>query len=134
MRRSLRMGDHLAVNVTLIGGISLAGAADSRLYTAGIYPFPANPEAEGALEQAPQVPGAEATLDVTPDSATVLLITRHLTTGHAVTLWWVIFNNPSMCSDGVCGEDDVLPAPIGTSRSHAFTQNNNSGASSPHRT
>jgi len=114
MRRSLRLVGHLALYVTLIGGISLAGAADSQLYTEGIYLFPANPEVEGAFEQAPQVPEAEATLDVTPDSATVWFVTRDLPPGHAVTLWWVIFNNPSMCSDGVCGEDDVLPPPGNT--------------------
>jgi hypothetical protein len=35
--------------------------------------------------------------------------TKDLTPGDAYTLWWVIFNNPSMCSDGVCGLDDVMP-------------------------
>ena len=29
----------------------------------------------------------------------------------AYTVWWIIFNNPTACSDGVCGEDDVLPPP-----------------------
>ncbi len=27
----------------------------------------------------------------------------------AYTVWWVVFNNPSACSDGECGENDVLP-------------------------
>lgn len=30
------------------------------------------------------------------------------TPGHAVTVWYVIFNAPEMCSGGVCGEDDVF--------------------------
>ena len=27
------------------------------------------------------------------------------------SVWWVIFNDPSKCSDGECGENDVLPPP-----------------------
>lgn len=27
---------------------------------------------------------------------------------HAVTLWYVVFNDPGNCSDGVCGEDDIF--------------------------
>ena len=29
----------------------------------------------------------------------------------AYSLWYVIFNDPSGCSDGECGENDVLPPP-----------------------
>ena len=29
----------------------------------------------------------------------------------AYSVWWVIFNNPAGCSDGECGENDVLPPP-----------------------
>lgn len=29
----------------------------------------------------------------------------------AYSTWWVIFNDPSGCSDGSCGENDVLPPP-----------------------
>jgi hypothetical protein len=29
----------------------------------------------------------------------------------AYSVWWIIFNNPAGCSDGVCGENDVLPPP-----------------------
>jgi len=29
----------------------------------------------------------------------------------AYSVWWVIFNNPSGCSDSECGENDVLPPP-----------------------
>lgn len=28
--------------------------------------------------------------------------------GHAVTLWYVIFNAPENCSDDACGEDDIF--------------------------
>lgn len=33
-----------------------------------------------------------------------------LNPGDAVTLWWVVFNDPSSCSDGECGEDDFANA------------------------
>jgi len=29
----------------------------------------------------------------------------------AYSVWWVIFNNPAGCSDGECGENDMLPPP-----------------------
>lgn len=32
----------------------------------------------------------------------------HLARGHAYTYWWVVFNDPSQCSDGECGEDDLF--------------------------
>lgn len=28
--------------------------------------------------------------------------------GDVVTVWWVIFNDPSKCSDDACGEDDIF--------------------------
>lgn len=34
--------------------------------------------------------------------------TTGLQAGDAVTLWWVIFNEPQNCSDGVCGENDIF--------------------------
>ena len=29
--------------------------------------------------------------------------------GDAVTLWWVVWNNPQGCSDGICGDDEFNP-------------------------
>lgn len=37
-------------------------------------------------------------------------IRARVTPGHAVTLWYVIFNDPGAC-DGECGEDDIFSAP-----------------------
>lgn len=34
--------------------------------------------------------------------------TNGLEPGHVVTMWYVVFNNPEMCSGGECGEDDVF--------------------------
>jgi hypothetical protein len=33
--------------------------------------------------------------------------TEGLTPGNAVTLWFVIFNHPGLCSGGMCGPDDM---------------------------
>ena len=32
----------------------------------------------------------------------------HLARGHAYTYWWVVFNDPSQCSDDECGDDDLF--------------------------
>lgn len=34
--------------------------------------------------------------------------TTHLERGHAHTYWWVVFNDPSQCSGGECGLDDIF--------------------------
>jgi hypothetical protein len=43
--------------------------------------------------------------------ATLQVKTSGLTPGHAVTVWWVVFNYPENYSDGVCGGDDAFPPP-----------------------
>jgi hypothetical protein len=40
---------------------------------------------------------------------TVTVEAAGLTPGDAHTLWWVVFNNPSACSDP-CGEEILFPA------------------------
>lgn len=46
----------------------------------------------------------------TNDGISMNIDTTDLPVG-AYSVWWVIFNNPSACSDGECGENDVLPPP-----------------------
>ena len=46
----------------------------------------------------------------TVDGASVNIDTVDLPVG-ATSIWWIIFNNPSGCSDGECGMNDVLPPP-----------------------
>jgi len=36
------------------------------------------------------------------------LHTSNLVPGDAYTIWWVIFNAPENCTDGVCNEDDLF--------------------------
>ncbi len=35
----------------------------------------------------------------------------HLNAGHAYTYWWVVFNDPSLCLGGACGEADIFVDP-----------------------
>ncbi len=44
------------------------------------------------------------------DGVSINIDTTDLPVG-AYSTWWVIFNNPAGCSDGECGENDVLPPP-----------------------
>lgn len=56
------------------------------------------------------VPGSSSTLVRGSDSVSMTLLTSGLTAGDAVTIWWVIFNNPAACSHGMfglrCGHGD----------------------------
>ena len=57
------------------------------------------------------VAGASSTLLRTRNGVSIQLNTSGLEPGAAYTVWMVVFNNPAACSDGICGEDDVLPPP-----------------------
>lgn len=50
------------------------------------------------------VPGATSTLVRTSNGISVSLQTSALPAGHAVTVWALIFNNPSACGPGGCDE------------------------------
>ncbi len=63
------------------------------------------------------VPGATSTLVRTSSGISVSLQTSGLPAGHAVTIWALIFNNPSACGAGGCEEtrgDLGLPAVQGS--------------------
>ncbi len=57
------------------------------------------------------ISGSHAQLVTTDSGASLQVQTSGLTPGHAVTVWWVIFNYPENCSGGVCGADDAFPPP-----------------------
>ena len=50
----------------------------------------------------------EATLTRFEHGIYMTLDTTGLQPDDAVTIWWVIFNTPENCSDGMCGEDDIF--------------------------
>ncbi|MCA1832211.1 MAG: hypothetical protein LC750_05675 [Actinobacteria bacterium] len=62
-----------------------------------------------------QVGQAWSSLSRTASGVTMTLHTTDLTGGHAVTVWWVVFNDPQSCSHGAlgvrCGPGDLsVPA------------------------
>lgn len=59
------------------------------------------------LSDGTQVEGADARLTQTDSGVSYNLRTTGLMNGHAVSIWWVIFNNPDAC-DGDCGEADLF--------------------------
>jgi hypothetical protein len=40
------------------------------------------------------------------DTVLLTLEATGLNPGDAITLWWVVFNNPAGCTGGVCGDDE----------------------------
>lgn len=57
---------------------------------------------------ASEVEGAWAMLDRAENGLLMSVHTSDLAPGEVYTVWWVVFNEPENCSDGVCGEDDIL--------------------------
>lgn len=54
-----------------------------------------------------EITGAFSQLERSASGITTKVRTR-AEGGHAYTLWYVIFNDPSACSGGMCGEDDIF--------------------------
>jgi hypothetical protein len=55
-----------------------------------------------------EVAGGFAHLTRFENGVTMAVSTNDLVEGDVYTVWWVIFNAPENCSDGVCNVDDVL--------------------------
>ncbi len=53
------------------------------------------------------ITGAFSMLDRSDDAITSKMRTA-ATAGHAVTIWYVIFNVPENCNTAACGEDDIF--------------------------
>lgn len=95
----------LAVVLLIVSVISVAvarGAADH--YAAVVNDI-------SDLNNITPIEGTRARLVTNDNGARLQVQTSGLTPGHAVTAWWVIFNYPENCSDGVCGGDDAFPPP-----------------------
>jgi hypothetical protein len=86
-------------------------ANDFSQTTSSVYTFPVHDASGAEVEPPRMIDGAEASLMRMHDAIRMSVHAAELPEGHVVTAWWVIFNKPSLCSDGVCGEDDVLPMP-----------------------
>jgi hypothetical protein len=57
--------------------------------------------------------GGDAWLTRTPGMVLLTAEAAGLEPGDAYTVWWVVFNAPESCSDGVCGEDDLIDPDTG---------------------
>jgi hypothetical protein len=80
-------------------------------YAQPMFTFPTQDELGNQLEPSRELENALAELVVDTYGATQEIQAVGLPAGDAVTSWWVIFNNPENCSNGVCNGDDVLPMP-----------------------
>ena len=60
------------------------------------------------FSDASEVEGAWASLDRSENGLLMSLHTSDLSPDEVYTVWWVVFNEPENCSDGACGEDDIL--------------------------
>jgi hypothetical protein len=112
--------------------VALVGLVAGGPRTAGVHAQDATPEADmaplGHVTTSPvvwdlgtawagtEIPGARSSLVTFEEGASVAIETAGLVPGHAVTLWWVVFNHPEACthgSDGVrCGADDLAEAAV----------------------
>ncbi len=58
------------------------------------------------------IAGASSSYYAEEDGISATLDTTGLVPGHAITMWWVIFNHPEFCENGEgglrCGEPDLL--------------------------
>ncbi|OLS21924.1 MAG: hypothetical protein HeimC2_31600 [Candidatus Heimdallarchaeota archaeon LC_2] len=96
--KSFKFGFALAAILVLFFGMSIAGAPANRSTSLVHW-----------LSDLTEVEGASATLVRHNNGISYTLHTTELTSGDAVTNWWVIFNNPESCSD----KSDVLGTACG---------------------
>lgn len=89
----------MTVALVLIAGVAVAGhLQSSETDVQDVFWF-ADP---------PVDTGGESVLTRTDKMVLATVEAAGLEPGNAYTVWWVVFNNPGACSDGVCGEDDIL--------------------------
>lgn len=76
--------------------------------TSNVYGFPL----EVVYWPGEQIPGATSTYVAYEAGISGSIHTTGLTPGHAVTMWWVVFNHPENCTNPTvasrCGEGDIL--------------------------
>lgn len=98
----------LGLVVLLVSGLSVAFASGpAQRYTTTVEDISNFPTIT-------PVEGSSAKLVTNDMGATLQVNTSGLPVGHAVTVWWVIFNYPEHCTDGECGLDDAFPPPGNT--------------------
>ena len=102
----------LAVIGIVVGGVAIYSNAtasvnaDAHMDSVPVWDFQ---DHGGVMIMNPQQRGTSK-LVRTLDGISMNIDTMDLPVG-AYSTWWVVFNNPAGCSDGICGENDVLPPP-----------------------
>ena len=100
MFKKLSITTITAVVVLLVGVLAVQAAPAQR------SSVPMHPAGDPHTD----IEGRSSALVRTDNGVSMTIHTSGLDAG-AYTIWWVIFNDPSQCSDEECGEDDVLPPP-----------------------
>ena len=111
MKRMIALLSMMLLLLGLLAGSALAqgnggGAADRQ--SKNVYWF----DEDG--EPTTDVAG-DARLVRTDSGVSYNLRTTGLTKGDATSIWWVIFNNPEACSDGVCMLPDLFNPAVAAS-------------------
>jgi hypothetical protein len=83
--------------VTLVGGSPASATVDGEVSRSDVYSF-GDPEASVGW----------STLRRSDDGVMATFSANEVPAGHAVTLWWVVFNDPENCSAPGCGVDDFI--------------------------
>jgi hypothetical protein len=95
-----------ALTLAMIGSLSASANSQVPGSSEAVHWFPGTP-LEGQ-----QIDGATATVLVREDGATATFASSGLKPGSTVTLWWVVFNNPELCTQGTapyrCGVPDLI--------------------------
>lgn len=98
----------LLLAVMMIGAqAATASAASAERDVTGVVTFTAPPV---------PVSGGWSALVRNGSGVSMTLRTTGLTPGHAITVWWIVFNQPGNCTHGAfglrCGEADLFEAPV----------------------
>jgi hypothetical protein len=85
------------------------------LLTTFVVPFAASAQEDKSSTNAvyemadgSEIPGSWSTVRAFDNGVMASLHTANLEPGSAYTVWWVIFNDPANCSNGVCNMDDIF--------------------------
>jgi hypothetical protein len=96
----------VALILAMIGSLGAGATSQVPGSSEAVYWFPGTPLA------GQRIGGASATLLVREDGASATFTSSGLEPGTTVTLWWVVFNNPELCTQGTapyrCGVPDLI--------------------------
>lgn len=104
MKNSIKV----AVRVfAILSMVTVVGVAQSGVHisTSGMYLMPIMDSAGKVVVGPRHIDGAHATLYTNDEGAMAWITTSRIEVGHAVSLWWVVFNYPEYCIDS-CNDDD----------------------------